>query len=326
VRSKAILERFFFWVVLIAVSASFLIGGLELLLQTGAWLVRATGREAPVAWLADDVRVLCLGDSNTYGLYLKPHESWPAQLEASWNTTVASPRIQVLNLGYPGTNSSRLLNDFNKMLKTFRPDFTIVMVGANDFWTSPVDVAQESEPHDTLLRIAKRHSRLYRLVYMLAHTRDTEDLVVPRVRFRGDGLEHRAEATFGDQTFELGFSRNAEPEWKDSYGAMGGNLEEMVRRARNEETTLVLMTYPAQQVPSFYASANQRIRDVARWTETPLVDLGKAFRSRCADVVCSELLFRDQHPKAAGYRIVAEEVTEKLQELVAKPRRRGSGT
>ena len=111
------MRRFFFWIVLVATSAVVLVGGLELLLQTGAWLVRATGREAPVAWLADDVRILCLGDSNTYGLYLKPHESWPAQLETSWNTTVTSPRIRVFNLGYPGTNSSKVLGDFAKMLE-----------------------------------------------------------------------------------------------------------------------------------------------------------------------------------------------------------------
>ena len=47
------MRRFFFWLVLVATSAVVLVGGLELLLQTGAWIVRATGREAPVAWLAD---------------------------------------------------------------------------------------------------------------------------------------------------------------------------------------------------------------------------------------------------------------------------------
>jgi lysophospholipase L1-like esterase len=311
-------RRFFFWIVLVATSAVVLVGGLELLLQTGAWLVRSTGREAPVAWLADDVRILCLGDSNTYGLYLEPHESWPAQLETSWNATVPSPSIRVFNLGYPGTNSSKILADFAKMLETFRPDFTIVMVGANDFWTIPVDVPPESEPHSVLLRFAERHSRLYRLAHMLARSRDAEDLIVPRAQPQGDGWEHRAEASFGDQTFDLGFSRDADVVGLERSGTLISNLEEMVQRARNAGTKLLLVTYPPQRDPGLYAMASSLIQGVARRTGTPLVNLQSAFASRCSDAYCRELLFRDGHPKAAGYRLVAEEVSEKLQELLAE--------
>jgi hypothetical protein len=151
----------------------------------GARVVRATGREAPVAWLADDVRILCLGDSNRYGL------------------------------------------------------FTIVMVGGNDFWTIPVDVPPGAEPPNALVRFAERHSRLVRLAHMLARAGDTEDLVVPRQPFWGDGWNPRAEASFGDQTFELGFSRDAMVDGEERASAMGRNLEEMVQRARKGGTKLL---------------------------------------------------------------------------------------
>jgi lysophospholipase L1-like esterase len=314
------MRRFFFWIVLLVTSAVVLVGGLELLLQTGAWIVRISGREAPAAWLADDVRILCLGDSNTYGLYLEPHESWPAQLEASWNATLAPPRIRVFNLGYPGINSSKVLSQFAKMLETFRPDFTIVMVGANDFWTLPVDVPPESEPSNALLRFVRHHSRLYRLAHMLAHARYTEDLVVPRARPKGEGWSNRAEASFGDEKFELGFSRDTNGERMERSGALIRNLEEMARRARNGKTQLLLMTYPAQMNQELYAIANRLIRNVARQTGTPLVNLEETFASRCPDLGCREYLFRDGHPKAAGYRIVAAEVSEKLRTLLAESR------
>jgi len=194
------------------------------------------------------------------------------------------------------------------------------MVGGNDFWTIPVDVPPESEPPNALVRFAERHSRLYRLAHMLARAGDTEDLVVPRVRFRGDGLENRAEAAFGDQTFELGFSRDTEVEGKgaERAGAMSRNLEEMVQRARNGGTKLLMMTYPPQRKSGFYAMANRQILGVARRTGTPLVNLRSTFASRCSDVDCRELLFRDRHPNAAGYRLVAEEVSKKLQQLLAE--------
>jgi lysophospholipase L1-like esterase len=316
------MRRSFFWLVLIAVSAVVLVAGLELVLQMGAWLVRATGREAPVAWLTDDVRVLCLGDSNTYGIYLKPHESWPAQLEAIWNETVPEPRIRVFNLGYPGTNSSKVASELERMLETFRPDFTIVMVGANDFWTNPVDVAPESDPRSGVVRFAERHSRLYRLAYMLAHTGDADELVVPRAPLRGEGWVLREEASFGDQTFELGFSRNPEPEGAAAAEVIGRNLEEMVRRAQNGGTKLVLMTYPAQEKSGFYAIASRKIRRVARRTKTPLVNLRGAFASRCSDADCRELFFRDQHPNAAGYALMAEEVARQIRKLLAESQER----
>ena len=43
---------------------------LEAALQVGAFVVHATGRELPAAWVSGRFRVLCIGDSNTYGLWL----------------------------------------------------------------------------------------------------------------------------------------------------------------------------------------------------------------------------------------------------------------
>jgi lysophospholipase L1-like esterase len=323
------MRRFSFWLALIAVSGVVLIAGLEFFLQAGAWLVRATGREAPVAWLSDDVRVLCLGDSNTYGLYLEPHESWPAQLEAHWNETVAAPKIRVFNLGYPGTNSSKVAGELTRMLETFRPDFTIVMVGTNDFWTRPVEVAPETDPGRGLARFAERHSRLYRLAFMFARARDADELIVPRVPRGGEGRGERQggswevseEATFGNQTFELGFSRRTTDVGGRTHAAMRNNLEEIVRRGREGGTELVLMTYPAQEESGFYVTASRKIRRIAERTRTPLIDLERTFATRCPDLACREFLFRDRHPKAAGYEIVAEEASAKLRELLAGSRK-----
>jgi lysophospholipase L1-like esterase len=328
------MRRFFFWLVLIAVSVVVLVVGVELFLQAGAWIVRATAREAPVAAISDDLRILCLGDSNTYGLYLKPHQSWPAQLETRWNETAPERRIRVFNLGYPGTNSSRLLRDFDRMLEAFRPDFTIVMVGVNDFWTDPAD--PELDPHsepepersNAPLRFVKRHSRLYRLAYMAARAKDpseaeaAEELLVPRAPLRGDGQELRKQATFGDETFELGYSRNSRSNRVKAREDMRSNLKRIVEQARGGGTQLILMTYPAQETTRFYGKASREIRGVARRTETALVNLRHRFAARCSDAACRELLFGDGHPNAEGYAVVAELVSEKIQQLLDEPRQR----
>ena len=62
------------------------------------------------------------------------------QLEALWNESVEQPKLEVINLGFPGTNSSRVVRDFDRLLTVFAPDLLILMVGVNDFWTLPLEV------------------------------------------------------------------------------------------------------------------------------------------------------------------------------------------
>jgi lysophospholipase L1-like esterase len=217
------------------------------------------------------------------------------------------------------------------MLVTFRPDFTIVMIGANDFWTTPVDPKPESAPEsargDELFRFVERHSRLYKLAYMAARAKDAseaeaaEELLVPRTPLRGDRQELRKKATFGDETFELGYSRNSRPNRVKAREDMRSNLESIVERARDDGTQLILMTYPAQERTNFYIRASHEIRRVARRTETALVNLRRQFNTRCPDAACRELLFGDGHPNADGYAFVAELVSEKIRQLLEKPRR-----
>src|SRR4051812_3846312 len=52
---------------------------LELALQGASLFVRVTSRGG--SFTSGKVRVLCLGDSNTYGLAVERNESYPARLE-----------------------------------------------------------------------------------------------------------------------------------------------------------------------------------------------------------------------------------------------------
>jgi lysophospholipase L1-like esterase len=73
-----------------------------------------------------------------------------------WNERVGEPRAEVLNLGFPGTNFSRPVRDLPRLLETFRPDFTIIMVGVNDFWTLPFPTENSEPSRQSFL---KRHSK-----------------------------------------------------------------------------------------------------------------------------------------------------------------------
>ena len=123
-RGQAVLARLAF----LPVSLVLALALLEFVLQVGALYVDAT-RSDPPAWLTGDRRILCLGDSHTYGLWLDRDQAYPEQLEALWNESVESPKIEVINLGLPGMHSSRLRREFPGLLETFAPDLVILIVG-----------------------------------------------------------------------------------------------------------------------------------------------------------------------------------------------------
>ena len=43
----------------------------------------------------------------------------------------------MINLGFPGNNSSKILRALPRILQELRPDVVTVMVGTNDWWTEP---------------------------------------------------------------------------------------------------------------------------------------------------------------------------------------------
>jgi lysophospholipase L1-like esterase len=76
----------------------------------------------------------------------------------------------------------------------------------------------------------------------------------------------------------------------------------------------VLVTYASSN--HTYRTANATIRDVARMTQTLLIDVTPVFDARCPDEQCPALLFPDGHPTAAGYALVAEVVQGALGPLL----------
>ncbi len=279
-------------------------------LQIGAFFMkRSTRGELPVAWVTGNLRVLCLGDSNTYGLWLERKQAYPQQLEALWNERVAAPKLEVVNLGFPGTNSSRLVRDLPRLLESFDPDILILLVGVNDFWTlpCPIDDAQQARPQKGFLA---RHSLIYRLYYLVRRGQVAEkvEIVMDPNGSLAEGARHKAR--LGDLEFDMGFVKAEKGLWGDSV-ALKQNLHRLIEAARAAQTPLYLMTYASKK--GFYPSASAAITEVAAEAGTPLVDLKSIFEPLCPDQDCPELLFPDGHPNAAGYRIVAESLIARIE-------------
>jgi len=281
--------------------------GLEILLQLGAAYVRATRAHPSIGVLTGRRRILSLGDSNTYGLFLPHEQAYPRQLARLWNETRRDTPVEVLNMGYPGNSSSQLVRHLEEMLAVARPEMVTVMIGANDFWTEPVPADAGATTSGSVLW---RFSRVYRLAYMVARLREATDVDVVVESAEPDGSARRTVRYGWLKISEVRVPARSAVKGRDR--ALAHNLGTIAARARAAGVEPIFLTYPSSL--STYGTADAIIRQAAADSGTALVDVAAHFASLCPTSDCPALLFPDQHPTAEGDAIVAKVVADWLAE------------
>jgi lysophospholipase L1-like esterase len=133
---------------------------LEIVMQVGAlglWLLSRND----VPPLADASRtVLCVGDSWTHGIGASDSaHSYPAVLQELLRARTGEA-WNVVNCGQSGQNSREVLERLPAQLAEFRPRAVCVLVGQNDFWTTP-------DPLPEVTGATTRDHRAYRLRFRL---------------------------------------------------------------------------------------------------------------------------------------------------------------
>jgi lysophospholipase L1-like esterase len=285
---------------------------LEGILRVAAGLTPARAPDRP-AWLGSARRILCLGDSNTYGLYVDRSLSYPRLLQTLWNSRSGERSVEVFDMGFPVTNSSKLLKEFDRMLLAFRPDVVTVMIGANDFWTVSETAPESPHLRERVAALLWRTSRAYRLFYMLAHM-----LQAPRVEVT-KMPDHRALVRYGAYQFDLGGKTRPTDGSDDRPRGpeLARNLARLPAHVAKIGAQLVFVTYASGQ--GFYGAANGVMRTVAKQTGTPLIDVAAEFRALCPQRPC-QYFFRDEHPTGAGYERIAQVLVERLPQVSSRPR------
>ncbi len=118
---RKVLFRLF--AVLLGLSGIFLVS--EAVLQTAAAALDWMGRRANPAPVDSEVRVVCVGESTTYGL-------WPSQLEEILNRGRSGREIRVINRGSVGIRTDGVANEIERWLDEDQPHVVITMLGIND--------------------------------------------------------------------------------------------------------------------------------------------------------------------------------------------------
>ncbi|WP_084147171.1 SGNH/GDSL hydrolase family protein [Thermonema rossianum] len=85
--------------------------------------------------IGDSVRIVCWGNSITYGFAPTYPEQkylpYPQELQRAWQKRYRNPFIEVINLGHPGWRSEQALAHIEEVLQ-LHPDLCFIHFGIND--------------------------------------------------------------------------------------------------------------------------------------------------------------------------------------------------
>jgi hypothetical protein len=238
--------------------------------RSGAWRTGATNR------------ILCLGDSHTYGAGVEPEESYPSQLQRVLDEL--EPGVHsVMNLGLPGMSSTQLRNRLGIWVQRYRPSALVVWTGVNDAWNR-AELGEESGGAAARLDAILTRSRLYRLVRVRLHDRHLERYAPQSPE---DRRWHVAElvGAFTDETWTVRHDgvterishgiRESPPAHPDEgttkvQGRLERDLAAVADYAHASGIPLILVTYPIEA--SWYYVVNRIKRRIAERYQLALVE------------------------------------------------------
>ncbi|MBI5851257.1 MAG: SGNH/GDSL hydrolase family protein [Planctomycetes bacterium] len=126
---------------------------------------------------AGDFRVLCVGDSSTFGIGVREEESWPRVLERSLQDETPRRRVAAIVAALPGWSTWQDRRLLEREATRFAPDLTVFYVGAwNDYvpaiGTSDRERTQRRDHGGSRLgRLIEGHARADRASYVAAFER-----------------------------------------------------------------------------------------------------------------------------------------------------------
>jgi lysophospholipase L1-like esterase len=294
---------------------------LEIALQIAS---RAVGDRSGTWRAGATQRVLCVGDSHTFGALVPPADAFPAQLQRFLDER--DPGVwSVLNLGVPGLSSTQVRNRLALWLSRYQPDVVVAWSGVNDAWNvSEVDRAS-GDVRLALEQLALR-SRVWRLLRVKLHDLQLErdDAREGRVwdvtqvegplsleetwMVRRDGrierIVHRRE----------GGSVRADPARTEARAQ--ADYEAMATIARAGGAALILVEYPLET--GMFAAANRAMRRAGERLGIPLIDSGASLARVPPDR--TQWLWAN-HPNGAIYREIARDAAAMLRDASRPPPR-----
>ena len=257
------------------------------------------------------IRVLALGDSQTFGNGLAGSDTWPRQLERTLNET-APNRWEVVNAGVPGTDTWQHEILLRRLLKATRPHVVVLAFYVNDVaprWNlRGMNTSGQTNTWKKRVTYLLKRSAVLTVIYH-------------RLLPAWYAWQHGQGLSTEDAVLAGSHDEPAERGWRQVDQSLGV----MSELCRAREMVFVVAILPRRDQVSgdrFWRAYNDRVRAIAEAHGIRVVDLltslSEAYRVR------GDALFItwDGHNSAAANQVIAESLSPVLEDLVSQGERR----
>lgn len=272
------------------------------------------GREISLTPSPGTVRILCLGDSLTFGAGVAEGDTYPSQLESMLN--IREPlRYEVINTGVPGYDTWQEAAFFRTYGIKFRPDLVIIGFYANDVVPKPKVVQEPVADAGGLQRQGLSRFVPDPIVYVLKRSRL---LLLLRDRYvkLANQLMPSPEYLHQRAMIEGAVNDFNERGWTE----VDNSLKEMSELRTAVKFDLLLVVFPmAEQLVHQYPNVQyqSKLNMLAGKYNIPMIDLKPSFE-RAFKNFGSLFIEGDGHPNANAYMIGASEIMKHIQQIVSK--------
>ncbi len=203
-------------------------------------------------------RIVCLGNSCTFGWQVSGDNTYPRQLEHILNGGTESGNWQVINAGVTGYSSLQGLRFLREDVLNWEPDIIAISYGWNDQWAGAQDIADKDQdlPPQWILDIQNTLNRTmtYRWLKYVVYSITKP----PAADFSRTNPVYRVDVVDFQQ-----------------------NIRKMIALAYEHDIDVYLMTTPIAPItdPSFEGVAeyhrryNDALRDIRAQTGVPCLDV-----------------------------------------------------
>ncbi|OQY14609.1 MAG: hypothetical protein B6I30_00075 [Desulfobacteraceae bacterium 4572_187] len=237
----------------------------------------------------DEVRIICAGDSTTYGLAVGYDKSYPYLLQSLLRKKFPQKDIRVLNAGYPGASERQIKRIFQFHLVKYHPD--IIIFRKELFHLSDsYDVPQNSNIVRYFLWRCLYESRIFRAI-----------CVMTQERYQGYPLFLRA-YDFIMYKFS-GLDKSLPNDFDSDFS--------IIKKIASEHG----IRYVAAVDFVRLTAQNELINDCLQYSEKdlhPVICTRKSFETELEKVSSGEVFVDVEHLTEIGTSIIAQEVYQFL--------------
>ena len=253
-------------------------------------------------------RVLCLGDSLTFGNGVRLEDTYPKQLELLLNSRRPG-RYEVINAGVPAYDTWQEVDYLKQYGWQFMPKLVVIGFYANDVAPRPANIPQLIDSSGFPRKPGLTGLMSYRFIHLLKRSRL---LLLLRDRFNrlmnrlSPSAEYQRQSSLLNGTTDAFLQRG----WKE----IDRSFAELSNLSKKHGFDVLVATFPmAEQVVHHYPKAGypSKVIEIADKHRLRAIDLSPVFAKNFRGFG-SLFIEWDGHPNANAFRITAREIARHM--------------